>query len=60
MFKFFPDKEGLVSGGVGRVKGKFADAELKNAYATGTLPVTFTVEGPDCAGNKATSTVWAR
>jgi hypothetical protein len=57
---FYPNKEGLVEGGIGRIKGRFADGELKNAYATGALPVKFVVDAPVCNGNNmATSNVSA-
>ncbi|MGH3678450.1 MAG: hypothetical protein ACRDU5_22470 [Mycobacterium sp.] len=55
----FRAKGGLVEGGVGIIEGRTADRLLKNAYATGTLPVAFNVSPPVCAGNTATSTVSA-
>lgn len=56
---FYPGKEGLIQGGIGRITGKYADGKLKSAYATGALPVAFQVSPPVCAGNQATSTVSA-
>jgi len=56
---FYPNKEGLVQGGIGRIKGRLADGELKNAYATGALPVMFNVDKPVCNGDVATSIVTA-
>lgn len=41
-------KSSLVQGGVGILKGKYADGALRNAYADGTLPTTITVAPPTC------------
>ena len=46
--RFSPGKAGLVEGGIGPIEGRTADRLLKNAYATGALPVTFKVLPPVC------------
>jgi hypothetical protein len=58
--QFRPGKIGLVDGGIGMIEGRTADRLLKNAYATGALPVFFDVAPPVCDGNTATTTVSAK
>ena len=43
-----PGKSNLVDGVIGVIEGKTADRLLNNAYASGSLPASFTVSEPVC------------
>jgi hypothetical protein len=53
-------KSDLVEGGIGFGEGRLADRAIKNAYASGSLPIAYDVSPPVCNGPTASSTLSAK
>ena len=52
-------KAAYVQGGIGRIEGRLADAKIQEASSEGKLPLTFTIQNIDQAGDVVTADVTA-